>query len=72
LGRRRRHPLRTISSSSTSSAWNFEPSELGAAFGLEQLKKLDANLARRRRTFDAYTEFFAGHQGPLPAAAPNV
>jgi CDP-6-deoxy-D-xylo-4-hexulose-3-dehydrase len=42
-------------------AWNFEPSELGAAFGLEQLKKLDDNLARRRRTFDRYTEFFAGH-----------
>jgi CDP-4-dehydro-6-deoxyglucose reductase, E1 len=43
-------------------AWNFEPSEMGAAFGLEQLKKLDANLARRRRTFDAYTDFFAGHR----------
>jgi CDP-6-deoxy-D-xylo-4-hexulose-3-dehydrase len=42
-------------------AWNFEPSEMGAAFGLEQLKKLDTNLARRRRTFDAYTEFFRGH-----------
>ena len=42
-------------------AWNFEPSEMGAAFGLEQLKKLDLNLARRRRTFDAYTEFFRGH-----------
>ena len=34
-------------------AWNFEPSELGAAFGLEQLKKLPDNLARRRRHFDA-------------------
>ena len=34
-------------------AWNFEPSELGAAFGLEQLKKLPENLARRRRHFDA-------------------
>jgi CDP-6-deoxy-D-xylo-4-hexulose-3-dehydrase len=43
-------------------AWNFEPSEMGAAFGLEQLKKLDANLARRRRTFDAYTDFFAAHR----------
>lgn len=42
-------------------AWNFEPSEMGAAFGLEQLKKLDANLARRRRTFDRYTEFFDAH-----------
>jgi len=62
LGRRRRHPLRQ-SFIFDELAWNFEPSELGAAFGLEQLKKLDANLARRRRTFDAYTEFFAGHQG---------
>lgn len=43
-------------------AWNFEPSEMGAAFGLEQLKKLGANLARRRRTFDAYNEFFRGHE----------
>jgi CDP-6-deoxy-D-xylo-4-hexulose-3-dehydrase len=43
-------------------AWNFEPSEMGAAFGLEQLKKLEGNLARRRKTFDAYTEFFAGHR----------
>jgi CDP-4-dehydro-6-deoxyglucose reductase, E1 len=42
-------------------AWNFEPSEMGAAFGLEQLKKLPQNLARRRRTFDRYTEFFATH-----------
>jgi CDP-6-deoxy-D-xylo-4-hexulose-3-dehydrase len=41
--------------------WNFEPSEMGAAFGLEQLKKLDANLARRRKTFDRYTEFFSAH-----------
>jgi CDP-6-deoxy-D-xylo-4-hexulose-3-dehydrase len=43
-------------------AWNFEPSEMGAAFGLEQLKKLDANLARRRRTFDRYIEYFAQHE----------
>ncbi len=42
-------------------AWNFEPSELGAAFGLEQLKKLPANLERRRRNFDRYTTFFGQH-----------
>lgn len=41
--------------------WNFEPSEMGAAFGLEQLKKLEGNLARRRRTYERYTEFFAAH-----------
>ena len=32
--------------------WNFEPSELSAAFGLVQLDKLGDNLARRRRVFD--------------------
>lgn len=41
--------------------WNFEPSELGAAFGLEQLKKLTANYERRRRNFDLYTHFLADH-----------
>ncbi len=35
---------------------------MGAAFGLEQLKKLDANLARRRRIFERYTEYFSGHE----------
>jgi CDP-6-deoxy-D-xylo-4-hexulose-3-dehydrase len=55
-------------------AWNFEPSEMGAAFGLEQLKKLDANLARRRRTFDAYTEFFSAHvdRVVLPRPLPEL
>ncbi|HQV58434.1 MAG TPA: DegT/DnrJ/EryC1/StrS family aminotransferase, partial [Ilumatobacteraceae bacterium] len=42
-------------------AWNFEPSEIGAAFGLEQLKKLPDNLARRRRNFELYSRFFADH-----------
>src|SRR5439155_2733212 len=31
--------------------WNFEPSEMGAAFGLEQLKKLPKNYDRRQRNF---------------------
>jgi CDP-6-deoxy-D-xylo-4-hexulose-3-dehydrase len=45
--------------------WNFEPSELSAAFGLVQLDKLDENLARRKRNFsilydhlDASTDLF--------------
>ena len=38
--------------------WNFEPSELGAAFGLEQLKKLPHNCEVRQRNFAAYQEFF--------------
>ncbi|MEM7409813.1 MAG: aminotransferase class I/II-fold pyridoxal phosphate-dependent enzyme [Myxococcota bacterium] len=35
--------------------WNFEPSELSAAFGCVQMKKLPENLARRRRNFDRIT-----------------
>lgn len=42
--------------------WNFEPSELGAAFGLQQLKKLDRNYERRQRSFARYTEFLAPHE----------
>jgi CDP-6-deoxy-D-xylo-4-hexulose-3-dehydrase len=42
-------------------AWNFEPSEIGAAFGLVQLDKLDANYARRIRTFTMYSEALARH-----------
>jgi len=55
-------------------AWNFEPSEMGAAFGLAQLDKLDANLARRRRTFDRYTDFFAAHTDRfvLPRPLPEL
>lgn len=32
--------------------WNFEPSELSAAFGLVQLDKLSENIARRQRNFE--------------------
>lgn len=38
--------------------WNFEPSELGAAFGLQQLKKLQSNYERRQRNFALYKDFF--------------
>jgi CDP-6-deoxy-D-xylo-4-hexulose-3-dehydrase len=41
--------------------WNFEPSELGSAFGLQQLNKLDQNFARRAQIFDAYTEAFGSY-----------
>ena len=55
-------------------AWNFEPSEMGAAFGLEQLKKLEGNVARRRRTFDRYTEFLSAHRDRflLPRQTPDL
>ena len=46
-------------------AWNFEPSELGAAFGLRQLDKLPTNYARRQRNFALYNEFLAEHPDEL-------
>jgi CDP-6-deoxy-D-xylo-4-hexulose-3-dehydrase len=39
--------------------WNFEPSELSAAFGLVQLEKLPANLAARKRNFNRLCEHFS-------------
>ena len=39
--------------------WNFEPSELSAAFGLVQLDKLDDNLARRQRNFEITSSHLA-------------
>ena len=36
---------------------NLEPSELGAAFGLVQLKKLKVNLRKREINFDLHTKF---------------
>ena len=38
--------------------WNFEPSELSAAFGLVQLDKLPDNLARRKHNFARLLECF--------------
>jgi CDP-6-deoxy-D-xylo-4-hexulose-3-dehydrase len=38
--------------------WNFEPSELSAAFGLVQLAKLPRFLERRRRNFARLLEHF--------------
>ncbi len=39
--------------------WNFEPSELSAAFGLVQLDKLNVNIARRKRNFEIICSHFA-------------
>lgn len=36
---------------------NLEPSELGAAFGLEQLKKLKNNLKKRKKIFNMHYNF---------------
>jgi len=54
--------------------WNFEPSEMGAAFGLEQIKKLPSNWARRQRNYKLYTEFFKRHEDVfvLPREIPGA
>ena len=36
---------------------NLEPSEMGAAFGLVQLKKLKFNLSEREKNFNTHTKF---------------
>ncbi|MGP3916313.1 DegT/DnrJ/EryC1/StrS family aminotransferase [Nonomuraea sp. 10N515B] len=41
--------------------WNFLPTELCAAFGVEQVRKLPQNVARRKQIFAAYTEILARH-----------
>jgi CDP-6-deoxy-D-xylo-4-hexulose-3-dehydrase len=41
--------------------WNFEPSEIGAAFGLCQLDKLAENRARRQGHFARYCELLRAY-----------
>ena len=54
--------------------WNFEPSELSAAFGLVQLDKLGDNLARRQRSFALTSEHVARwpHLFTLPRLTDGV
>jgi CDP-6-deoxy-D-xylo-4-hexulose-3-dehydrase len=54
--------------------WNFEPSELSAAFGVVQMRKLAANLARRKRNFEVLTRRFAAHPElfVLPRTTPGI
>ena len=54
--------------------WNFEPSELSAAFGLVQLDKLGDNLARRQRNFALTGEHVARwpHLFTLPRLTDGV
>jgi CDP-4-dehydro-6-deoxyglucose reductase, E1 len=42
--------------------YNFEPSEIGAAFGLVQFKRLPGFLKSRQATFDRHKAFFAQHE----------
>lgn len=53
--------------------YNLEPSEMGAAFGLVQLKKLAHNIATREKFFDLHTQFFKQYQDwfILPKQLPN-
>ncbi|MCZ0960641.1 aminotransferase class I/II-fold pyridoxal phosphate-dependent enzyme [Paracoccus benzoatiresistens] len=42
--------------------WNVEPSEMGAAFGLVQLDKLQGNIAAREANFAAHLQFFRAYE----------
>lgn len=42
--------------------YNLEPSELGAAFGLVQLDRLEHNIASRERNFARQREFFSAYE----------
>lgn len=42
--------------------YNYEPSELGAAFGLVQLDKLDANVTAREKNFERQLAFFRDYE----------
>ena len=54
--------------------WNFEPSEVSAAFGLVQLRKLPENLTRRQRNYDRLRAYFATHPDVfvLPRTLPGL
>jgi CDP-6-deoxy-D-xylo-4-hexulose-3-dehydrase len=42
--------------------YNLEPSEMGAAFGLVQLNKLDKNINARVHAFEIHTQFFKQYE----------
>lgn len=54
--------------------WNFEPSELSAAFGCIQMKKLPGNLARRQRNFELLSQHMEKRPDVfvLPRLTPGV
>ena len=41
--------------------YNFLPSELSAAFAIEQIKKLKKNIQIRNKNFDYLRKFFSGY-----------
>lgn len=54
--------------------WNFEPTEMGAAFGRVQLEKLPEFNRRRRVAFDRYDEWFSEHEDKFirPRTTPEL
>ena len=54
--------------------YNFLPSEISAAFALEQIKKLKKNISTRNKNFDYLKKFFARYKGyfKLPEQNPGV
>ncbi len=54
--------------------YNFEPSEIGAAFGLVQLKKLKENIKIRNRNYKLHFDFLSKYPELfiLPNVLPNV
>jgi CDP-4-dehydro-6-deoxyglucose reductase, E1 len=54
--------------------WNFEPSELSAAFGLVQLDKLKINLEARKRNFARLHQYFSNRSDVfiLPRTTPDL
>ncbi|MGD2070019.1 MAG: aminotransferase class I/II-fold pyridoxal phosphate-dependent enzyme [Gemmatimonadota bacterium] len=54
--------------------YNLEPSEMGAAFGLVQLDKLEANVAARKRNFARQLDFFRNYEEwfVLPRQRPDA
>lgn len=53
--------------------YNYRLTDIGCALGLSQLRKLDANLARRREIARRYAAAFQGIPGIiLPAIRPNA
>lgn len=53
--------------------YNLEPSELGAAFGLVQLDKLERNIVARQKNFKLQMEFFSSYLNwfTLPQQTPE-
>jgi len=54
--------------------YNLEGSEIGAAFGLEQLKDLENNIETRRKNYQTQTNFFKKYEEffTLPQETPNT